>query len=64
MKKARLRRSKDAFDALGLSAPNTEAEFFDALDKIKADGNYVPMAMGTNDQWEAGTMGFNNISPL
>ena len=55
--------NKDAFDKLGISVPNTEAEFFAALDKIKADGTYIPMAMGTSDQWEAGTMGFNNISP-
>ena len=55
--------NKDAFDKLGLSPPNTQAEFFAALDKIKADGTYIPMAMGTNDQWEAGTMGFNNIAP-
>lgn len=55
--------NKDAFTKMGLSAPKTEAEFFAVLDKIKADGNYIPMALGTNDQWEAGTMGFNNISP-
>ena len=33
------------------------------LDAIKADGSYIPMAMGTNDQWEAATMGYNNIGP-
>lgn len=53
----------DAFAALGITAPTTEAEFFAALDKIKADGTYIPMAMGTNDQWEAATMGYNNIGP-
>ena len=55
--------NKDAFDELGLSVPQTEAELFAALDKIKEDGNYVPMAMGTNDQWEAATMGYQNIGP-
>ena len=55
--------NKDAFDELGLSVPTTEAEFFAALDKIKEDGSYIPMAMGTNDQWEAATMGYNNIGP-
>jgi len=55
--------NKDAFDELGLSAPATEAEFFAALEKIKADGTYVPMAMGTADQWEAATMGYQNIGP-
>ena len=55
--------NKDAFDALGIAVPATKAEFFAALDKIKADGTYIPMAMGTNDQWEAATMGYNNIGP-
>jgi len=55
--------NKDAFAALGLTVPATVDEFFAVLDKIKADGTYVPMAMGTNDQWEAATMGYNNIGP-
>ena len=55
--------NKDAFDALGLAVPTTRDEFFAALDAIKADGTYIPMAMGTNDQWEAATMGYNNIGP-
>jgi raffinose/stachyose/melibiose transport system substrate-binding protein len=53
----------DIFAELGLSVPTTEAEFFAALDAIKAEGSYIPMAMGTNDQWEAATMGYNNIGP-
>ena len=55
--------NKDAFDQLGIAVPTTRDEFFAALDKIKADGTYIPMAMGTNDQWEAATMGYNNIGP-
>ncbi len=55
--------NKDAFDELGLSVPTTVDEFFAVLDKIKEDGTYIPMAMGTNDQWEAATMGYNNIGP-
>ena len=55
--------NKDAFDALGIAVPTTRDEFFAALDKIKADGTYIPLAMGTNDQWEAATMGYNNIGP-
>jgi len=55
--------NKDAFTELGIEVPATEDEFFAALDKIKADGSYIPMAMGTNDQWEAATMGYNNIGP-
>ncbi len=49
--------NKDAFKELGLSVPQTEEEFFAVLDKIKADGTYIPMAMGTHDEWEANTMG-------
>ncbi len=55
--------NRDAFDQLGIAVPATEAEFFAALDAIKADGTYIPLAMGTNDQWEAATMGYNNIGP-
>nr|WP_321460530.1 ABC transporter substrate-binding protein [uncultured Cohaesibacter sp.] len=55
--------NKDAFDELGLAVPETEEEFFAVLDKIKEDGTYIPMAMGTNDQWEAATMGYQNIGP-
>jgi raffinose/stachyose/melibiose transport system substrate-binding protein len=55
--------NKDAFDKLGITPPATQADFFAALDKIKADGTYIPMAMGTKDQWEAATMGYQNIGP-
>ena len=55
--------NKDAFDKLGITVPTTEDEFFAALDKIKADGTYIPMAMGTKDHWEAATMGYQNIGP-
>ncbi len=55
--------NKDAFDKLGITPPATEEEFFAALDKIKADGTYIPMAMGTKDLWEAATMGYQNIGP-
>lgn len=55
--------NETAFTELGLTPPTTEAEFFDVLEKIKADGTYVPLAMGTKDQWEAATMGYQNIGP-
>ncbi|KQU74673.1 ABC transporter substrate-binding protein [Aminobacter aganoensis] len=55
--------NKEAFDKLGITPPATEEEFFAALDKIKADGTYIPMAMGTKDLWEAATMGYQNIGP-
>lgn len=55
--------NKDAFTKLGIKPPKTEEEFFAALEKIKKDGSYIPMAMGTKEQWEAATMGYQNIGP-
>jgi raffinose/stachyose/melibiose transport system substrate-binding protein len=55
--------NKDAFAKVGVEPPKTVDEFFTVLDKIKKEGSYIPMAMGTNDQWEAATMGYNNIGP-
>jgi raffinose/stachyose/melibiose transport system substrate-binding protein len=53
----------DAFAELGLEEPTTESEFYAVLDAIKADGNYAPLVMGTVDQWESATMGWQNIGP-
>lgn len=55
--------NKDIFSELGLSVPKTESEFISVLDKIKADGNYTPLAIGTADTWAIATMGFQNIGP-
>ncbi|MCP3688312.1 MAG: carbohydrate ABC transporter substrate-binding protein [Gammaproteobacteria bacterium] len=55
--------NKEAFKEAGVKVPETEAEFFAVLEKFKKDGNYIPMSMGTNDQWEAATMGYNNVGP-
>jgi raffinose/stachyose/melibiose transport system substrate-binding protein len=55
--------NKDAFDKLGLKPPATVPEFFAVLDKIKADGAYVPLAMGTKEGWETASMGYQNIGP-
>jgi len=55
--------NKKIFDELGLAVPKTTAEFHAVLEKIKADGKYTPIALGTADQWEAATMGFQNIGP-
>ncbi len=55
--------NKEAFDKLGIAEPATEEEFLAALEKVKADGTYEPLAMGTADLWEAATMGFQNIGP-
>ena len=55
--------NKEIFKELGLTPPKTMAEFHQVIDKIKADGRYTPIDMGTADQWEAATMGFQNIGP-
>lgn len=56
--------NQDAFKKVGIEKePETVDEFFAVLDKIKADGTYIPLAMGTADMWEAATMGFQNIGP-
>lgn len=53
----------DAFEELDLEEPTTEAEFYAVLDAIKEDGFYAPLVMGTVDQWESATMGWQNIGP-
>lgn len=55
--------NKDAFAAVGVEVPETVDEFYAVLDAIKADGTYDALGMGTADQWEAATMGFQNIGP-
>ncbi len=55
--------NKAIFAQLGLQVPKTTDEFFAVLDKLKANGSYTPLAMGTKDQWEAATMGYQNIGP-
>jgi raffinose/stachyose/melibiose transport system substrate-binding protein len=53
----------DAFTELGLTVPETEDEFYAVLDAIQADGSYTALGLGTADQWEAATVGFQNIGP-
>jgi raffinose/stachyose/melibiose transport system substrate-binding protein len=55
--------NKDIFAELGLEEPKTRDEFFAVLDAIKANGTYVPLALGLADQWEAATMGWSSIGP-
>ena len=55
--------NKAAFKEAGLTEPKTEAQFLAGLDKIKAAGKYTPIVMGTKDQWESATMGYQNIGP-
>ena len=55
--------NKDAFKKVGVAEPKTLEDFYKVLDAIKKDGTYVPLVLGTADQWEAATMGFQNIGP-
>jgi raffinose/stachyose/melibiose transport system substrate-binding protein len=55
--------NKTIFDELGIEEPTTEEEFLAALQTVKDSGLYEPLAMGTLDQWESATMGFQNIGP-
>jgi raffinose/stachyose/melibiose transport system substrate-binding protein len=55
--------NKDIFKEVGVEPPKTEEEFLAVLEKIKANGTYTPLVLGTNDQWEAATMGLQNIGP-
>ncbi|PCJ74276.1 MAG: sugar ABC transporter substrate-binding protein [Rhodobacteraceae bacterium] len=55
--------NKEAFEEVGVEVPSTADDFFNVLDAFKEDGNYIPLAMGTADQWEAATMGYANIGP-
>jgi raffinose/stachyose/melibiose transport system substrate-binding protein len=55
--------NKDIFAELKLTEPKTEEEFLAVLEAIKKNGKYVPLVLGTSDQWEAATMGFQNIGP-
>lgn len=52
----------DLFEELGLEEPTTEAEFYAVLDALEAAG-HEPLVMGTADQWESATVGFQNIGP-
>lgn len=54
--------NQDIFNRLGLAVPTTQAEFEAVLAATKAAG-VTPLAMGTADEWEAATMGFQNVGP-
>jgi raffinose/stachyose/melibiose transport system substrate-binding protein len=54
--------NKDIFDKYGLQEPTTREEFMNVLKTLKDKGE-TPLVMGTADQWESATMGFQNIGP-
>ncbi|MBY0573729.1 MAG: extracellular solute-binding protein [Undibacterium sp.] len=51
------------FKSLNLQAPKTLTEFFTVLEAIKKNSNYVPVALGTKDKWEASQTVFTNSGP-
>ncbi|MDH3658740.1 MAG: ABC transporter substrate-binding protein [Alphaproteobacteria bacterium] len=55
--------NKEAFEELGVEPPKTIPEFMALLAKIEEEGSYTPLSLGTADQWEAATMGFQNVGP-
>ena len=55
--------NKDIFAELKLDGTQDRGRIPRRSRSIKKDGKYVPLVMGTNDQWEAATMGFQNIGP-
>ena len=55
--------NKKIFADLGLKPPTTEPEFFAVLDKVKASGKYVPLSLGTADQWDTSQVVFTGIGP-
>ena len=55
--------NKDLLSKAGVTPPSTVDEFFVALNKVKAGGRVVPLALGTKDGWETASMGYQNIGP-
>jgi raffinose/stachyose/melibiose transport system substrate-binding protein len=53
--------NKKVFAEMGLKVPETEADFFGVLDKIKTAGKVAPLALGTADQWETNQIVFTSI---
>lgn len=53
----------DAFSELGIEPPTTMEELHAALDKVKADGTYTPIAQGTVDQWDIAEVDYTGIGP-
>jgi raffinose/stachyose/melibiose transport system substrate-binding protein len=52
----------DALRPLRLAPPNTWDEFEAVLKRLKADGRFIPLLMGTQDPGEA-AIGYQNIGP-
>lgn len=53
---------KSIFNELGLEVPTTWEEFNSVTQKLKASGEYIPMALGGKDSWV--TYPFNEFFPF
>ena len=54
--------NQDIFDEVGVTVPETVDEFWAVMDTLQEAG-ITPLAIGTADQWDIATMGFQNIGP-
>ena len=55
--------NKNIFEALKISPPETEAELFKALEKIKKSGKTTPIAFGTKEKWESAQIMLSAVGP-
>ena len=42
----------DIFNELGIAPPTSAADFIAVLQKIKDNGKYAPLALGSADGWQ------------
>lgn len=55
--------NKKIFDELNLNVPENEKQLFDTLEKIKNSHRYIPIAFGTEDQWESAQVALASVGP-
>lgn len=55
--------NKKIFEQLKIKPPETEAELFKLLEKIKASGKTTPIAFGTQEKWESAQIMLAAIGP-
>jgi raffinose/stachyose/melibiose transport system substrate-binding protein len=55
--------NKDALRSAGATEPTTLEDFHKVLEQLKKGGKYTPLVLGTADEWEAATVGFENVGP-
>jgi raffinose/stachyose/melibiose transport system substrate-binding protein len=58
--------NENAFNALAIEVPKTQDDFYAALDKLKEDGTFIPLAMGGTGDYahlSNSEKGFMNVGP-